>query len=193
MIINWFSKTRKQDNILIESVVAEKEYASIFGIAEIIEFDRNQKEINGVLLDAEGRQFEFKITPNGDLLRITGIKEDLLLAWHVCADYLKQQYSHNEINELRKELRSTMQQLQLSINELKKEIESIELPEFVTQAIPQVQSSPAVNEIENLVYTQIDEDSFEEEENPLQFEDFSDEDLSSHALKVLNGEISINA
>ena len=42
-----------------------------------------------------------------------------------------------------------------------------------------------------------DEEEFniieEEEENPLQFEDFSDEDLSSHALKVLNGEISINA
>jgi HAMP domain-containing protein len=191
-MINFFK--RNKDNVLNEEI-EKQEYSVLSGIIEAIEFKRTKKEIDGVLLDIEGREFQFKISPNGDLLRLSGVKEDLPLAWHICADYLKRQYGKNEINELRKELNSMMQQLHFALEEISEEISEIEIPEPAPQVITQVQSSPVIEELEPTVHNQVDEDSFEDEKdkNQLQFQDFSDEDLANHALKVLSGEIKFNA
>jgi len=191
-MINFFK--RNKNNVLNEEI-EKQEYSVLSGIIEAIEFKRTKKEIDGVLLDIEGREFQFKISPNGDLLRLSGVKEDLPLAWHICADYLKRQYGKNEINELRRELNSMMQQLHFALEEISEEISEIEIPETTPQVITQVQSSPVIEELEPTVHTQVDEDSFEDEkdENQLQFQDFSDEDLANHALKVLSGEVKFNA
>jgi len=191
-MINFFK--RNKNNVLNEEI-EKQEYSVLSGIIEAIEFKRTKKEIDGVLLDIEGREFQFKISPNGDLLRLSGVKEDLPLAWHICADYLKRQYGKNEINELRRELNSMMQQLHFALEEISEEISEIEIPETTPQVITQVQSSPVIEELEPTVHTQVDEDLFEDEKdkNQLQFQDFSDEDLANHALKVLSGEVKFNA
>jgi hypothetical protein len=166
-------------------------YTSICGIVEGVEFNRTKKEINGVLFDLEGREFNFKSTLNGRLLYLTGEQEDLPLAWTICSDYLKNKYNKKEIHELRKEINSKMEQLMFAIEELSEEVSEIEIPEIA----PQIESITVLEEPINTVHTQIDEESFEDEENDnqLTFQDFSDEDLASHALKVLNGEVKLNA
>lgn len=187
MIINWFSRTPKSNKLQEE---ATKEYASICGIIEVIEFSKTEKEINGVLLDSEGREFEFKIMPNGDLLRLTGVKEDMPFAWNICVNYLKNAYGNNEIKELRAEMNTKFQYLRSAIEDLSEDISDIEIPEIVQQ----VEQKPAIQEPTYIPSLQIDEQSFEDEEKEYedQFQDFSDEDLASHALKVLSGEVSLS-
>ena len=196
--INWFSRIRRTDNIIIEEDAVEKEYASISGIVEVIEFDRDQKEINGVLLDAEGREFQFKVTPDGGLLRLIGVKEDLPLAWQACVTHLKEKYGRNEIQDLQIQLGRMMKAIYDSIEELSEEIEQlseeiaqIEIPEI----IPQVQALPVVEEKEIIIPQIVEEELDDEDEKEYedQFQDFSDEDLASHALKVLSGEVSLDA
>jgi hypothetical protein len=188
-MFNLFKKNKKQP---IAQEQEEITYSSICGIVEIIEFNKNSKEINGVLFDSEGREFEFEIKTNGDLIRLTGKEKDLGFSLQICVDYLKNKYGKNEINELRGEFDSKMQQLQFSIKKLNEDVENIQIP---VQFVPLPESKPEVQEPINTFHTQVDEEPFEEEtdENQLTFQDFSDEDISSHALKVLNGEISINA
>jgi hypothetical protein len=186
--ISKFFKNQKDSKLLEKE---SPEYASICGIIEAVEFNRTKKEISGVLFDLEGREFEFNATLKGNLLKLTGVKEDLPLAWHICADYLKNKYAKNEIevelNKLRGEINESMQQLQFAIEELSEEVAKIEIPEVITQAQPvQVMEEKIIEAPQEI------EEPFEEDENQLKFEDFSDEDLASHALKVLNGEVAMN-
>ena len=190
MITSLFSRTRKDDNF---NKPVTREYSTVAGIVETIEISRNDSEINGVLLDFEGREFEFKISPNGDLLSLSGVKEDLPLAWNICVDHLHKIYGKNEIQELQKIVRSLINRLGNSIEDLRQEvaelsddIADIEIPEIPSVAIPQ----EPIKEIENI----IPQEEFEEEEKDFpNLQDFSDEDLASHALKVLSGEVSLQS
>jgi hypothetical protein len=182
-MINFFK--RNKDNVLNEEI-EKQEYFVLSGIIEVIEFKKTKKEIDGVLLDIEGREFQFKISPNGDLLRLSGVKEDLPLAWHICADYLKRQYGKNEINELRKEIRMIMANINKSISDLKNDIAEIEIPEIIQSFEPE----PVLEEIK--IPEPIRELMEEEQDDFPNLQDYSDEDLASHALKVLNGEVSLD-
>ena len=190
MIINWFSRIQKNNN---NQEVAIKEYASVAGITEVIELGRTSQEIYGILLDTEGREFEFKVTPNGDLLRLTGVKEDLPLAWQACVSHLKNKYGKNEIQEFQMQMVQMMKAIYDSIEELSEEIAEIKIQEI----IPQVQALPVVGKkeiiIPQIIEEELDNEDEDEKEYKDQFQDFSDEDLASHALKVLSGEISLDA
>ena len=187
MIINWFSKTHKGKQI--EEAIIPIKYISICGIVEHIEIKKTQNTIEGVLLDIEGREFLYTVKTNGDLLRLHGIKEDLSLSYSVCVDYLKNIYGKNDLLDLKRELRNNMQQLQFAIGKLAQEVSEIEIPEIIQP----VQPLP-VEEEPQLSTQQIEKsfDNDEEEYKEQTFEDFSDEDLASHALKVLSGEVSLS-
>lgn len=201
MITSWFSR---RHNANTQEETFKKEYATVSGIAELIELGRDQNSINGILLDFEGREFEFKVSHNGDLLSLTGVKEDLPFVWNVCVSYLQKKYGRNDIDivrhEMRKmhqELRETIEELSSDIEELSSDIEDlseeiaeIELPEVIQPfEAPQV-----IEKIEDFIPQAVQEEpDYEEQDIQSQLEDFSDEDLAQHALKVLNGEITIDA
>ena len=184
MTISLFSRTRKHKQI---PEVIPKEYVSICGIIDIIEFNSTPKKINGILLDSEGREFEFIVQPNGDLIQLTGLKEDLTFSWNICVDYLKSYYGKKELEDFKRLMNSKMNALQSSIKELNEKIEEIEIPKIISQS----QTIPVIEEkieIDNQPIEKIIDDEDYKEQT---FEDFSDEDLASHALKVLNGEIPL--
>lgn len=185
MIINWFSRTHKVKKI--EEVITPIEYIDICGIVEHIEIKRTKNEIEGVLLDTEGREFIYKIKTNGDLLRLRGIKEDFPLSYIVCVDYLKKNYGKNELFELRREFGLGIKQLQFAIENLAEEISEIEIPEVI-QPVQSMQDIEIKNNELEIEDTPIIDEEFE---GQISFDDFSDEDLASHALKVLNGEIKL--
>ena len=175
MIINWFSKTHKGKQI--EEAIIPIKYISICGIVEHIEIKKTQNTIDGVLLDIEGREFLYTVKTNGDLLRLHGIKEDLSLSY----------YGKNDLLDLKRELRNNMQQLQFAIGKLAQEVSEIEIPEII-QPVQPVQGIEIKNNELEIEDTPIIDEEFE---GQISFDDFSDEDLASHALKVLNGEIKL--
>ena len=185
MIINWFSKTHKGKQI--EEAIIPIKYISICGIVEHIEIKKTQNTIDGVLLDIEGREFLYTVKTNGDLLRLHGIKEDLSLSYSVCVDYLKNIYGKNDLLDLKRELRNNMQQLQFAIGKLAQEVSEIEIPEII-QPVQPVQGIEIKNNELEIEDTPLIDEEFE---GQISFDDFSDEDLASHALKVLNGEIKL--
>jgi len=189
VIINWFSKTQRINKT---EEIPKKEYANICGIVDIVEFKTTPKEITGVLLDSEGREFEFKVRPDGDLIYLNGLKEDLPFVWQICVDYLKKYYGKNEFDSIKNYIKTTnlkIQQLYSIIEELKEEVAEIEVPEIISQ----VQAPPVIEKPVITSEQQFDK-MFDGIIKPQESsKDFSDEDLANHALKVLSGEFKFNA
>lgn len=185
MITNLFSRIRKSDKVIEERVL---EYSSICGVVDLIEFGRTPTEIQGVLLDSDGREFEYKVKPNGDLIKLTGLKDGLMMSWKVYADYLKDAYSKDDVKILKDELVEKISQLHEAIEELREEVSEIDIPEPVQQIVTDIAT---IAPIEPLPQMLDDEELDIEVEVKNEFEDFSDEDLANHALKVLSGEVRL--
>lgn len=164
-----------------------KKYRGVCGIVESIEINRNINEIQGILLDSEGREFKYKVKTNGDLILLKGVEDDLPLAMAVCIDYLNKKYGKNEVAELKETINYLSENIRNAFVETNKNIEKIEATTIINTVQPEKENKLIETPAEILV-EEDDDDEYQEKT----FADFSDEDLADHALKVLNGEIPLS-
>lgn len=157
-------------------------------IVEIIEFSEEDGVITGSALDWEGREYKFQCTNSGKLLKIFGNIEELPRVWALVEKELSKEYSKLHIDKVLKDLVSfkkealkVMQQLQFALGNIEEKIEDL-TKERVVEVIQDFQ--PSQNE--QPVFEQEEELPFQRIE-----EDYSDEDLANHALRVLSGEVPL--
>jgi len=194
--INWLSRALNRRVSSTEETPPEEEdsfLGSMSAIVDLVELEHGNL-VKGVVLDYEGRQYEFRATTKGRLLHLSGNREELSRVWPLAEKFLLQYYvgdtpsrlSEIDKSQLLKEFRDIQDR---ALQRLSHQIESLESKYLEGDTYrPEPVASP-VHSRDVVDFEPTHEQMLEvEEENKI---DFSDDDLAQRALQVLNGEIEV--